>query len=217
MTEVYRWSDRKNVVQLSLFGCYVFARIAATIVWTASACCQWKVCCAWWVRAGRKHRFRTIRLESVAHFAAGVFAVDFALLLEDRTTCAHPQRSAGWDGSGSSVAQRRSHSGDQRGCDPAFPGSRVECYEVEAAGRLLIITLRCNPHRLPPGAVIYFKTCSKLNRHQTYAVVKKITSCNDRALCAKSCTPAGSVERSQSLLVMVGSDPMRMLVSNGQE
>jgi len=30
MTEVHRWSDRKKVVQLPLFGCYVFAKIAAT-------------------------------------------------------------------------------------------------------------------------------------------------------------------------------------------
>jgi len=30
MTEVHRWSDRKKVVQVPLFGCYVFARIAAT-------------------------------------------------------------------------------------------------------------------------------------------------------------------------------------------
>jgi len=27
-TEVHRWSDRKKVVQLPLFGCYVFAKIA---------------------------------------------------------------------------------------------------------------------------------------------------------------------------------------------
>ena len=31
-TEVHRWSDRKKVVQLPLFGCYVFAKIAATNV-----------------------------------------------------------------------------------------------------------------------------------------------------------------------------------------
>ena len=30
MTEVHRWSDRKKVVQVPLFGCYVFAKIAAT-------------------------------------------------------------------------------------------------------------------------------------------------------------------------------------------
>jgi transcription antitermination factor NusG len=30
VTEVHRWSDRKKVVQLPLFGCYVFAKIAAT-------------------------------------------------------------------------------------------------------------------------------------------------------------------------------------------
>jgi transcription antitermination factor NusG len=29
MTEVHRWSDRKKVVQVPLFGCYVFAKIAA--------------------------------------------------------------------------------------------------------------------------------------------------------------------------------------------
>jgi len=29
-TEVHRWSDRKKVVQVPLFGCYVFAKIAAT-------------------------------------------------------------------------------------------------------------------------------------------------------------------------------------------
>ena len=32
MTEVHRWSDRKKVVQVPLFGCYVFAKIAATNV-----------------------------------------------------------------------------------------------------------------------------------------------------------------------------------------
>jgi len=32
MTEVHRWSDRKKVVQMPLFGCYVFAKIAATNV-----------------------------------------------------------------------------------------------------------------------------------------------------------------------------------------
>jgi transcription antitermination factor NusG len=32
VTEVHRWSDRKKVVQLPLFGCYVFAKIAATNV-----------------------------------------------------------------------------------------------------------------------------------------------------------------------------------------
>ena len=30
MTEVHRWSDRKKVVEVPLFGCYVFAKIAAT-------------------------------------------------------------------------------------------------------------------------------------------------------------------------------------------
>jgi transcription antitermination factor NusG len=30
MTEVHRWSDRKKIVQVPLFGCYVFAKIAAT-------------------------------------------------------------------------------------------------------------------------------------------------------------------------------------------
>jgi len=29
MTEVHRWSDRKKIVQVPLFGCYVFAKIAA--------------------------------------------------------------------------------------------------------------------------------------------------------------------------------------------
>jgi len=32
MTEVHRWSDRKKVVKVPLFGCYVFAKIAATKV-----------------------------------------------------------------------------------------------------------------------------------------------------------------------------------------
>jgi transcription antitermination factor NusG len=32
MTEVHRWSDRKKAVQVPLFGCYVFAKIAATNV-----------------------------------------------------------------------------------------------------------------------------------------------------------------------------------------
>jgi transcription antitermination factor NusG len=32
VTEVHRWSDRKKVVQIPLFGCYVFAKIAATNV-----------------------------------------------------------------------------------------------------------------------------------------------------------------------------------------
>ena len=32
VTEVHRWSDRKKVVQLPLFGCYVFAKFAATNV-----------------------------------------------------------------------------------------------------------------------------------------------------------------------------------------
>jgi transcription antitermination factor NusG len=32
MTEVHRWSDRKKVVEVPLFGCYVFAKIAATKV-----------------------------------------------------------------------------------------------------------------------------------------------------------------------------------------
>ncbi len=32
MTEVHRWSDRKKLVQVPLFGCYVFAKIAATNV-----------------------------------------------------------------------------------------------------------------------------------------------------------------------------------------
>src|SRR5262249_4907820 len=30
MTEVHRWSDRKKVVEVPLFGCYVFARVAPT-------------------------------------------------------------------------------------------------------------------------------------------------------------------------------------------
>jgi transcription antitermination factor NusG len=30
MTETHRWSDRKKVVEVPLFGCYVFARIAPT-------------------------------------------------------------------------------------------------------------------------------------------------------------------------------------------
>lgn len=30
MTEVHRWSDRKKIVEVPLFGCYVFARIAAS-------------------------------------------------------------------------------------------------------------------------------------------------------------------------------------------
>jgi transcriptional antiterminator NusG len=30
MTEVHRWSDRKKIVEVPLFGCYVFAKIAAT-------------------------------------------------------------------------------------------------------------------------------------------------------------------------------------------
>lgn len=32
VTEVHRWSDRKKVVELPLFSCYVFARIAPTNV-----------------------------------------------------------------------------------------------------------------------------------------------------------------------------------------
>jgi transcription antitermination factor NusG len=32
VTEVHRWSDRKKTVQLPLFSCYVFAKIAATNV-----------------------------------------------------------------------------------------------------------------------------------------------------------------------------------------
>jgi len=32
ITEVHRWSDRKKVVQLPLFSCYVFAKIAPTNV-----------------------------------------------------------------------------------------------------------------------------------------------------------------------------------------
>jgi transcription antitermination factor NusG len=32
MTEVHRWSDRKNTVEVPLFSCYVFAKIAATNV-----------------------------------------------------------------------------------------------------------------------------------------------------------------------------------------
>ena len=31
MNEVHRWSDRKKIVQIPLFGCYVFAKIAASI------------------------------------------------------------------------------------------------------------------------------------------------------------------------------------------
>jgi transcription antitermination factor NusG len=30
MTEIHRWSDRKKVVEVPLFGCYVFARIGAS-------------------------------------------------------------------------------------------------------------------------------------------------------------------------------------------
>jgi transcription antitermination factor NusG len=30
MTEVHCWSDRKKIVEVPLFGCYVFAKIAAT-------------------------------------------------------------------------------------------------------------------------------------------------------------------------------------------
>ena len=30
MTEVHRWSDRKKLVEVPLFGCYVFAKIAPT-------------------------------------------------------------------------------------------------------------------------------------------------------------------------------------------
>jgi len=32
MTEVHRWSDRKRIVEVPLFGCYLFARIAADSV-----------------------------------------------------------------------------------------------------------------------------------------------------------------------------------------
>jgi transcription termination/antitermination protein NusG len=32
MTEVHRWSDRKKTVEVPLFGCYLFARIAADSV-----------------------------------------------------------------------------------------------------------------------------------------------------------------------------------------
>jgi transcription antitermination factor NusG len=32
VTEVHRWSDRKKIVELPLFSCYVFAKIAATNV-----------------------------------------------------------------------------------------------------------------------------------------------------------------------------------------
>ena len=121
MTEVHRWSDRKQIVQVPLFGCYVFAKIAATNVERLRVLRVEGVLSL--VGSGREGTpIPDHEIESVRILLARASTVEFPPIPEDRTACPHSERSTGWHGGCSCVAQRRSHSGDQRGGDSAVVG-----------------------------------------------------------------------------------------------
>jgi hypothetical protein len=117
VTEIHRWSDRKKKVEVPLFSCYLFVRLAPT----------------------KMDRLRILCLEGVfrfvAHGNAGLPIPDEQIetvrsLVDSQVPCTpYPffkagQRLPKGRGGRFGLAEWRPHRGDFRRCHPAFPGSK---------------------------------------------------------------------------------------------